>query len=116
MFSFNQLQLFFLYVGIGACGGCAHELFSVAVYPFKGKTGEGRAWLFYEFFFFIAFSVAFIAIQAGLGVEIRGYAFVGLFGGFLLYYKILRIMLAFFRKVCYNSISKLFRKRKNSVK
>ena len=117
MFSVDQLQLFFLCVGIGVCGGCVRDMFAVAVYPFKGKKWEGRVGLFYELSFFISFAVAFVAIQANLAFpDVRGYMFIGLCGGFLLYYKILRIMLAFLRKVCYNNINKLFRKPKNSVK
>ncbi len=117
MFSVDQLQLFFLCVGIGVCGACIHDVFAVALYPFKDNKGEGRAWFVYEISFFAAYAVAFVAVQADLGFpDARGYMFVGLFGGFLLYYKILRIMLAFFRKVCYNNLNKLFRKRKNSVK
>ena len=117
MFAVDTLELFFLCFGVGVCGGCMRDLFSVAVFPFVGKKGEGRAWLLYETAFFVAFAVAFIAIQATLSFpDFRGYMFVGIGVGFLLYYKILRIMLAFLRKVCYNIINKIFRKRKNSEK
>lgn len=114
MFFVDQLKFFFLCFGVGICAGVTRDLFSVFAYPYHDKKGETRVWFLYEFLFCVAFSFAFIAVQAQLSFPaFRIFMAVGLAVGFWVYYKFFRIMLAFFKKVCYNIVRKE-RKRKNS--
>jgi hypothetical protein len=79
-----------------------------AVRPFRGEKIEGVMSFIYELCFFVAFSIAFLALQSLLSFfEFRGYMAVGLTVGFWLYYKFLLFLLAFFRKVCYNKVRKI---------
>ena len=113
----EQLKIFILCVATGFFGGFFHELLSGFVQPLKNKKFEGQAWLIYEIAFFSSFGIAFVAIQSIFGFpDPRGYLYAGIFIGFLLYFKNLRIILAFFKKVCYNITTKVFCKRKNSQK
>ena len=113
----EQLKIFLSCLIIGFFGGIFHELFDGCVLPMKGGKWESRAWLIYEIAFFSSFGIAFVAIQSILGFpDPRIYMYVGIFIGFWLYSKNLRIILAFFKKVCYNVTTKKFCKRENSQK
>ena len=113
----EQLKIFLSCLIIGFFGGVFHELFSGVVAPMKRARWEGTAWLIYEICFFFSFGVAFVAIQSILGFpDPRAYMYAGIFIGFWLYSKNLRIILAFFKKVCYNVTTKIFCKRENSQK
>ena len=113
----EQLKIFLSCLIIGFLGGVFHELFSGCIAPMKNSRWEGRAWLIYEIVFFSSFGIAFVALQAILGFpDPRVYMYAGILIGFLLYSKNLRIIVAFFKKVCYNITTKLICKRKNSQK
>ena len=113
----EQLKIFLLCVFSGFISGVFHELFSGCVTPMKNEKWESRAWLVYEVSFFASFGIAFVAIQSLFGFpDPRGYMYAGIFVGFWLYSKNLRIILAFFKKVCYNVTTKKICKRKNSQK
>lgn len=113
----EQLKIFLLCLISGFLGGVFHELFSGFVFPIKKDKWESRAWFAYEIVFFSSFGVAFVAIQSIFGFpDPRAYMYAGIFVGFWLYSKNLRIILAFFKKVCYNITTKIFCKRKNSQK
>jgi hypothetical protein len=113
----EQLKIFCVCLLFGFLGGVFHELFSGCVTPLKKGKWEGRAWLVYEVVFFSSYGVAFVAIQSIFGFpDPRAYMYAGILIGFWLYSKNLRIILAFFKKVCYNITTKLICKRKNSQK
>ena len=117
MFSVNQLNVFFVCVLAGVFAALLRDLLSGSLAPMRGDQYEGRAWLVYELVFFASFGVAFTALSAMMKFPpLRGYMLVGLSVGFLLYYKTLRIIVAFLKKVCYNIVNKILRKRKNSEK
>lgn len=116
MFFVDQLKLFLICISIGLCAGAMHDLFSTFAYPFRGRKREELVWFIYELSFCIAFAFAFLAFQANLSFpDFRMYMAFGLGVGFCLYYKFLRILLAFLKKVCYNVLRKSC-KRKNSEK
>ncbi|MBE5752575.1 MAG: hypothetical protein E7343_00715 [Clostridiales bacterium] len=116
MFFVDQLKLFLICISIGLCAGAMHDLFSTFTYPFRGRKREELVWFIYELSFCIAFAFAFLAFQANLSFpDFRMYMALGLGVGFCLYYKFLRILLAFLKKVCYNVLRKSC-KRKNSEK
>ena len=113
----DQLKIFLVCLTSGFLGGVFHQLFSGVVAPMKNGKWESRAWLVYELVFFFSYGVSFVAIQSIFGFpDPRGYMYVGIFIGFWLYSKNLRIIVAFFEKVCYNTITKIFCKRENSQK
>lgn len=117
MVAAEQLKIFLSCVFIGFIGGVFHDLFDGVVAPMKNEKWEGKARLLYEIAYFLAFAMAFVALQARLGFpDLRGYVFIGISIGFWVYYKNLQIILAFLKKVCYNITTKLFCKRKNSQK
>lgn len=116
MFFVDQLKLFLICVSIGLCSGSLHDLFSAFTYPFRGQKREGLIWVVYELSFCIAFAISFLALRSNLDFpDFRMYMALGLGLGFCLYYKFLRILLAFLKKVCYNVLRKSC-KRKNSEK
>ena len=113
----DQLKIFLICLLSGFLGGIFHELFSGVVTPMKNAKLESRAWLIYELVFFSSFGVAFVGIQSIFGFpDPRAYMYAGIFIGFWLYSKNLQIIVAFFKKVCYNITTKKFCKRKNSQK
>jgi hypothetical protein len=113
----EQLKLFLSCLAIGFLGGACHDLFAGVVTPMKKEKWEGRAYLVYEIAYFLSFALAFVGLQARMGFpDPRMYLYFGIFIGFWLYYKNLQIILAFFKKVCYNIVTKMFCKRKNSQK
>ena len=117
MLATEQLQYFLICLLIGFVGGTCHDLFYGVVTPMKKEKWEARACLVYEIVYFSAFALAFVGLQARLGFpDPRGYLYFGILLGFWLYYKNLRIILAFFKKVCYNIAIRVFCKRKNSQK
>ncbi len=111
----NQLNVFFVCFSYGVISALARDVFSGSLAPLRGDKQEGRAWLCYELVFFCVMGSVFVALSALLGLpELRGYMPIGIALGFLLYYKTLRIIVAFLKKVCYNIVNKKIRKRKNS--
>lgn len=113
----DQLKIFLICVLVGAIGFFARDVVTLCLFPMRGSRWEGRAYCAYELAFFAIFSLIFLSISVIFHFPpFRGYMFLGILLGFGLYYKFLRIILAFFKKVCYNIFAKRFRKRKNSVK
>lgn len=111
----NQPKIFLICVGFGFFFALLRDFASSFLWSLKGSKWEGRAWTCFEITFFFAFALGFVALQAWLRFpDLRGYTFVGIGVGFWLYLKTLRIILAFFKKVCYNILEKRIRKRKNS--
>ena len=98
---------------IGFFGGVARGTFQLFLLPMRGKKEEGGFTVAYEILFAFAFSIAFVAISSLLKFpEFRAYMAVLVVAGGIIYYKILRIIVAFFKKTCYNKINKKICKRK----
>ena len=109
----DQLRIFFLCVAVGGFGFLLRDCASLCLLPMRGSKGESRAYCVYEVAFFTCFSVIFLSISVILGFPpFRGYMFIGILVGFWLYYKFFRIIVAFFKKMCYN----IFGKRIANVK
>ena len=115
--SIDQLKVFLICVSVGAFGFLFRELLFACLTPLKKSKWEGRAYCAYELAFFAVFAVIFLCVSVRFDFPpFRGYMFFGIAVGFLIYYKILRIILAFSKKICYNIWDKKVRKRKNSEK
>ena len=100
---------------IGFFGGAVRDIFKLFLLPLRGKKVEGGFVFLYEVLFAFAFSIAFVAISSILKFpEFRAYMGVLVVTGIIIYCKILRIIVAFFKKRCYNSLNKRICKRKNS--
>ena len=100
---------------VGMFGSLLRELAFVCLFPLRKSKWAGRAYFLYELIFFAVFAVLFFSTSVKLQFPaFRAYMFVGVLFGFALSYKILQIIVAFFKKVCYNRYAKKFRERKNS--
>jgi uncharacterized membrane protein len=100
---------------IGVFGGLVRDVFKLFLLPMRGKKEEGGFVFLYEILFAFAFSIAFVAISSILKFpEFRAYMGALVVIGIIIYCKILRIIVAFFKKTCYNKINKKICKRKNS--
>lgn len=69
----------------------------------------------------LLFACVFVWLGVAVGLSgKRGYHYLGILIGIIIYSKTFRIIVAFFKKVCYNIIKKLvkfpWRKKKSSVK
>lgn len=117
MFSVDEVKIFLTCFCFGVIASFLRDVSSGCLTPLHGARQEEKAWLCYETVFFAAFGIAFTALSANLRFPpLRWYMVVGIVIGFSLYYKFLRIIVAFFKKTCYNIVNKTFRKRKNSEK
>ena len=81
-------------------------LFAFAVDLFGLKKGRFSAWIDG------VLCVIFAALFVWIGVLVpflgrRGYHYLGIFLGIILYSKTFQIIVAFFKKVCYNTVKKL---------
>ena len=116
MDSAGQLPIFFLCVSLGFGGGFLYDGVSLLAIP------RPRKWRFAlrfvaDILFFLAFSVLCVGVASRLCLpDFREYYYIGFALGILLYLKTFHKAVAFFKKVCYNSIRKLvgcIKRRKN---
>ena len=114
----NQFAVFGLCVGIGFLGGVIYEAFAflrVLLGCPKGKNKILGGAL--DIAFFISFAVVCVwASYTFRFPDFRTYTWLGYALGGILYLKTLHEIVAFFEKVCYNSITKLIKKAKNREK
>ena len=117
MDSKNQLAVFALCVGIGFIGGMIYEAFACIGLPFcrKGK----RRWLrvALDISFWLTFAVFCIFCSYIFKFpSFRAYIWLGYLTGGIIYAKSMRRILAFFKKICYNKLAKIRKRRKNKEK
>ncbi len=112
----GQLPIFFLCVSLGLAGGFVYEAVSVIALP-KPKKCRVAFRFIADVVFFVVFALLCIFVASRLGLpSFREYYYLGFALGLLLYLKTLHKAVAFFKKICYNSIRKLvncLKKRKN---
>ena len=114
----NQFAVFGLCVGVGFLGGVLYEAFALVRFLLgcphgKNKLLGGAL----DIAFFLSFAVVCIwASYAFRFPDFRAYTWLGYALGGILYLKTLHEIVAFFEKVCYNSITKLIKKAKNREK
>lgn len=114
----NQFAVFGLCVGVGFVGGVFYEGFAFLRFLLgcpRGKNKMLGATLDIVFFLLFACVCVFVA-YAFKFPDFRAYTWLGYAIGGILYLKTLHEIVAFFQKVCYNSITKLIKKAKNREK
>ena len=114
MDTLGQLTVFLQCVGIGFCGGVLYEIVSIVKFPFSKRkklakilenTADGVFWFgFFLDSVYLAYTFEFPAF--------RVYMWIGYLVGGILYLKILHKIVAFFKKICYNEISKGIKRRR----
>ena len=110
----NQLVYFLLSVLIGLVGGVLYEIFALFRLLLGCDKGKCKKLGFAldvvfgaSFGFFCVFASYFCHFP-----DFRGYMGVGFAIGLIIYIKILQIILAFFKKVCYNGITSMVKRAK----
>ena len=114
----NQFAVFGLCVGVGFVGGVLYE--AVAFLRFllgcpRGKNKVLGGALDIAFFLLFA-CVCVWAAYVFQFPDFRVYMWLGYALGGILYLKTLHEIVAFFEKVCYNSVTKLIKKAKKREK
>lgn len=112
MDSKNQLLYFCLCILVGFLAGLPYEIVALLRGIFRCERGKNKVLsvvldVIYPIFFaliciFMQFILRFPAF--------RVYMWIGYAVGFIIYLKILRRILAFLQKLCYNKLAKVLRK------
>ena len=103
----GQFQRFLICIAVGLAGGVLYELTSLLVIPCKAKV---RVWLRLtaDIAFFALFALLCVWTAAELRFpSFREYYYFGYAIGLILYSKTFHKAVAFFKKLCYNSLKKL---------
>ena len=110
----NQFTYFLLSVLIGFVGGCLYEIFAFFRLLFGCNRGKRKALgLGIDLIFGFAFAILCIFASFWLRFpDFRVYMGLGWGIGLIIYAKTLRIIVAFFEKVCYNSIARVVKRAK----
>ncbi len=118
MDSQNQFVIFCLCVMIGIVGGVAYEPFSFIRLVFKCHKEKNKIVGYIADVLYCLFFTIFSMYAAYLFhfPAFRGYMLAGYLIGLIIYLKIFHRIVAFFEKVCYNSITKLVKKAKKQEK
>ncbi len=110
----GQFTYFLLSVAIGAAGGALYEPF--AFFRFLIGCDRGRLQqigVFLDIIYGISLGIWCIFASFFLHFpDFRWYVGAGWAVGLIIYMKTLRIIVAFFEKVCYNGITKLVKRAK----
>ena len=112
----GQLPVFVLCVSLGFAGGFVYEAVSLLALP-RPKKGRIVLRFVADIAFFVAFAGLCVFVASWLCLpSFREYYYLGFALGLLLYLKTFHKAVAFFKKMCYNSVRKLvncLKKRKN---
>lgn len=109
----GQFPVFFLCVALGLAGGFLYEGVSVLALP---RPRKWRAALRFvaDITFFVVFAGLCVFVASWLCLpSFREYYYLGFALGLLLYLKTFHKAVAFFKKMCYNSVRKLVNCLKN---
>ena len=113
MDSAGQLPIFFLCVSLGFGGGFLYEVVSLMALP-KPKKWRGGLRFLADVAFFVAFAGLCVFMMSWFCLpSFREYYYVGFALGLLIYLKTFHKAVAFFKKICYNSVRKLINCLKN---
>ena len=117
----KQFILFFLCVGVGFCNGLIYEFFHILRWVFRCNKGKVR-WLaiVLDLLFCITFAIICQTVSVYFHFpDLRIYMLCGYGTGFIIYLKTLHRIVAFLKKVCYNTFVRLLKSlksKKNSFK
>ena len=110
----NQFIIFLLCVCIGFVAGILYEALSFLFVPF---TRKGKAYILRaikDVLFWLIFTIFVVFISHVLQVpSLRGYMWLGYVLGGILYLKTLRRIVAFCKKICYNTYIKRRQRQEN---
>ena len=114
----NQFTYFLLSICIGFMGGLFYEIFAFFRLVCACDRGKCKALgIMFDVFFGLIFALHCIFSSFCLRFpDFRGYIGGGWLIGFIIYIKTLRRIVAFFEKVCYNSIARMFKRAKRKKK
>ena len=103
----GQLPVFVLCVSLGFAGGFVYEAVSLLALP-RPKKWRIVLRFVADIVFFVGFAVLCVFVTSWLCLpSFREYYYLGFAFGLLLYLKTFHKAVAFFKKICYNSIRKL---------
>ena len=113
MDSVGQFSVFMHCVLFGYCGGLLYEVFALFRLLFGCEKRENIIGILLDVAFFAIFAVGcvYFSFLRKLPTQ-RIYMWIGYALGGVLYSKTLRRILAFFEKVCYNSIARVVKRAK----
>ena len=112
MDSKNQLFYFCLCILVGFLSGLSYELVVLLRGIFRCERGKNKiigVVLDVIYPIFVAFVCVFMQFILHFPA-FRGYMWIGYAVGFIIYLKILRRILAFLQKMCYNMLARVLRK------
>ena len=113
----GQISYFLACVFIGFCGGLLWQLFSLVKLPFGKLKVKKVLSHVVDGLFFLLFGVVCALLSARLGFPSpRAYMYFAYVLGFIIYLKSVKISLDFFKRICYNTITKLKVKAKKFPK
>ena len=114
MSAHSQFALFCICIGAGFVFGIVYEPISILRSVFKRSKWIG---ITLDILFFIALALWYTgAIYLFQFPSFRLYYWLGFLVGGIIYLKSLHIILAFFKKICYNKFVKIAKKLKNRKK
>ena len=114
----NQLQYFLLSVLVGFIGGLIYEIFAFFRLLLGCEKGKRKVLgIIVDIIYAFLFAISWIIIAFLLKFpDFRVYMCIGWLVGGIIYAKTLRIILAFFKKVCYNVTASMVKKVKSKIK
>ncbi len=114
----NQFAVFGLCVGVGFVGGVLYEAFAFLRFLLGCPRGKNKVLGgALDIAFFLLFACVCVwAAYVFQFPDFRVYMWLGYALGGILYLKTLHEIVAFFEKVCYNSVTKLIKKAKKREK
>ena len=114
MDSKDQLFYFCLCIVTGFCAGIFYEVFVLLRYIFRCDKGKNKIFgVLLDMIYPCGVAILCIFTQFHLHLPaFRVYIWIGYAVGFIIYLKILRRILAFLQKMCYNMLAKVLRKAK----
>lgn len=114
----GQLGVFCLTVAVGFCGGIIYEFFAIFRKIFGGNRGKNKfLGGIFDVLFCLSFAIwCIFASFLGDFPSFRIYIWLGYAVGGILYSKILRRIVAFLEKLCYNVLNKMLKWQKSKRK
>ena len=114
MDSKNQFFYFCLCIITGFLAGIPYEIFVLLRQAFRCDRGKNKALnIILDLIYPVFFAIFCVFMQFILHFPaLRVYMWAGYALGFIIYLKILRRILAFLQKLCYNNLAKVLRKAK----
>lgn len=114
----GQLGVFCLTVAVGFCGGIIYEFFAIFRKIFGCNRGKNKfLGGIFDVLFCLSFAIwCIFASFLGDFPSFRVYIWLGYAVGGILYSKILRRIVAFLEKLCYNVLNKMLKWQKSKRK